>query len=68
MCPSWPCFNKVDRVEDASDVSDLLARHEGSVAISAATGEGVDKLLDVSATGLRWLDRPRRAAHPLRAG
>src|SRR5690606_29085591 len=40
--PELLVFNKVELVDD---VKPLLSAHEGSLAISARTGEGVDELL-----------------------
>ncbi len=48
--PDLIVFNKVDL---APDVSRLLADYEGAVAISAETGEGIDKLLEAVASRLR---------------
>jgi GTP-binding protein HflX len=52
--PELVVFNKIDV---AADVSPLLAAHEGSVAISAGTGEGVDKLLHRIADRLRAMEQ-----------
>ena len=41
--PELVVFNKIDAVRDGVD--HLLRSHEGSVAVSAATGDGVDRLL-----------------------
>jgi GTP-binding protein HflX len=53
--PELLVFNKVDRLpgEAKGDVERLLAGHEGSIAISARTGEGVDPLLLTVADRLR---------------
>ena len=48
--PELLCFNKADLTDDAPR---LVARHEGSVAISAVTGEGIDHLLTVIGERLR---------------
>lgn len=48
--PELLCFNKSDL---APDIARLVARHEGAVAISAATGEGVEHLLEVIGDRLR---------------
>ncbi|MPY94147.1 MAG: GTPase HflX [Acidimicrobiia bacterium] len=45
-------FNKVDAVPDAGR---LPAGHEGAVAVSARTGEGMDKLLEAISARLRSL-------------
>jgi GTP-binding protein HflX len=66
--PELLAFNKIDRVTDASDVAELLARHEGSVAISAVTGEGVDKLLDALGNQLRWSAAPVELRIPFERG
>ena len=66
--PELLVFNKVDLVEDATALSGLLSRHDGSVAISAATGEGVDKLLDVLGNRLRWLTAPVELRIPFDRG
>jgi GTP-binding protein HflX len=50
--PELVVVNKVD-VADALAVRELLDTHPGSVAVSAATGEGVDALLDAIAARLR---------------
>jgi GTPase len=51
--PELIAFNKSDLpgVEDA--VARLMARHPGSVAISALTGEGIDQLLEALGDRLR---------------
>ncbi len=44
--PELLAFNKVDAVEGGPDgVAHLLRSHDGSVAVSAHTGEGIDGLL-----------------------
>lgn len=48
--PQLVVFNKVDA---AAEVGRLVAEHEGSVAISARTGEGVEKLLEAMSARLR---------------
>jgi GTP-binding protein HflX len=53
--PELLVVNKVD-VADPGDVDDLLAAHTNAVAVSATTGEGVDKLAETLATRLRALD------------
>jgi GTP-binding protein HflX len=50
--PELVVVNKVDAA-DALAVRELLDAHPGSVAVSAATGEGVDALLDAIAARLR---------------
>ncbi len=49
--PELLVFNKVDAAPDVA--ADLTARHEGSVALSAFTGEGIDEFLVVLADRLR---------------
>jgi GTP-binding protein HflX len=49
--PELLVFNKLDAAPDAAD--DLVARHPGSVAISAGTGAGIDGLLTALADRLR---------------
>jgi GTP-binding protein HflX len=43
--PTVTVFNKVDRVDDREMVTELVAEWPNSVAISAATGEGMDDLM-----------------------
>jgi GTP-binding protein HflX len=66
--PELIVFNKIDQVDDPGHVGDLLSRHEGSVAVSAATGEGVDKLLDTMGNRLRWLTAPIELRIPFERG
>lgn len=54
--PELLAVNKVDTA-DPGAVDALLGAHPGSVAVSALTGEGVDKLLEAVATRLRLLAR-----------
>ncbi len=49
--PELLVFNKFDAAPDVAD--DLVARHPGSVAISARTGVGIDGLLTALADRLR---------------
>ena len=51
--PELVVINKLDLDPDAAQ--ELLTEHEGSVAISAATGEGVDSFLQVVGDRLRAL-------------
>jgi GTPase len=44
--PTLLVLNKVDQVEDRSFVDVLMAQHRRSVAISAATGQGLEALAD----------------------
>jgi len=39
-------FNKIDRVPDKEIVVNQLARHSGSVGISARTGQGINSLIE----------------------
>jgi GTP-binding protein HflX len=57
--PELLVFNKIDQLAgvDKADVERLLQSHEGSVAISAKTGEGVDALLLHIADRLRALEQ-----------
>jgi GTP-binding protein HflX len=51
--PELLVFNKSDAAPDVA--ADLVARHEGSVAVSALTGEGIDGFLHVLGDRLRAL-------------
>jgi GTP-binding protein HflX len=51
--PELLVFNKTDIAPDAAKA--LVAEHEGSVAISAATGDGIDELLQTLGDRLRAL-------------
>ena len=53
--PELLVFNKADR--DPASSADLVANHHGSVAVSAATGEGVDVLLRTLSDRMRALSR-----------
>lgn len=44
--PTILVWNKIDAIEDASEVNSLLAKHPSSVAVSAVTGENLNGLLD----------------------
>ena len=50
--PEMIVFNKAD-VADPDDAKRLLQSHPGSVLLSAETGEGIDRLLDVVGERLR---------------
>jgi GTP-binding protein HflX len=52
--PELLAVNKIDDAEHGV-VEDLLAAHDGAVAISARTGEGIEKLTDAIAARLRAL-------------
>jgi GTP-binding protein HflX len=49
--PELLVFNKADAAPEVA--ADLQARHQGSVAISAHTGEGIDRFLQVLGDRLR---------------
>jgi GTPase len=65
--PEQLVVNKVD-VADPAAVDDLLGAHEGAVAASAVTGEGVEKLEAVVAGRLRALDPVVELAVPFERG
>jgi GTP-binding protein HflX len=44
--PSLPVLNKIDRLENLDQASQLLDTFAGGVAISALRGEGIDQLLE----------------------
>jgi len=54
--PELIVFNKADLVPEA--ISDLVADHEGSVAVSAVTGDGIDDFLATLADRLRTIATP----------
>jgi GTP-binding protein HflX len=51
--PELLVFNKADLAPEVA--AELVAEHEGSVALSAATGDGIDQFLTVLADRLRAL-------------
>jgi len=53
--PELLVFNKSDLAPDVA--ADLVHRHQGSVAISARTGSGIDRFLEVLADRLRAITR-----------
>lgn len=53
--PELICFNKADAAPD--EVARLQRRHDGSVAISAVTGDGVEALLEAVADRIRAASR-----------
>ncbi len=65
--PEQLVVNKVD-VADPAAVDDLLAAHDGAVAGSAVTGEGVEKLEAVVAGRLRALNPVVELAVPFERG
>ncbi len=54
--PELIVFNKADLVPEA--IAELVADHEGSVAVSAVTGEGIDDFLATLADRLRTIATP----------
>jgi GTP-binding protein HflX len=54
--PELIVFNKADLVPEA--IADLVADHEGSVAVSAVTGDGIDDFLATLADRLRTIATP----------
>ncbi|MGQ0805232.1 MAG: GTPase HflX [Actinomycetota bacterium] len=65
--PELLVVNKVD-IAAPDAVDEILTAHPGSVAVSGATGEGVDKLREVLAERLRALDRIVELAVPYERG
>ncbi|MGH8986634.1 MAG: GTPase HflX [Acidimicrobiia bacterium] len=65
--PELLVVNKLD-VAGPDAIDDLLGDNAGAVAVSAATGEGVDKLREVLADRLRALDRIVELAVPYERG
>jgi GTP-binding protein HflX len=63
--PELVVVNKLDRAPGAAR---LVAKHEGSVAISAVTGEGIDGFLRAVADRLRLSDRIVRLVIPYARG
>ena len=63
--PELVVVNKVDRAPDAVR---LVAKHQGAVAISALTGEGIDAFLRVVADRVRLSDRVVRLVIPYTRG
>ena len=69
--PELLAFNKSDVVEflgRGEEVKRLLDRHPGSVALSAATGDGVDGLLEAVGERLRMLSRTVELLVPYERG
>ncbi len=64
--PELIAFNKADRAPEAAER--LLATHPGSVALSARTGEGTDRLLAAIADTLRVHDRTVELRVPYERG
>ena len=65
--PELLVVNKLD-IADRGVVDDLLASHDGAVGVSAATGEGIEKLEEVIAARLRMLDPVVELAVPYERG
>jgi GTP-binding protein HflX len=65
--PELLVVNKVD-LADPGVVEDLLSTHADAVAVSAATGDGVEKLEEVMAARLRALDPVVELAIPYERG
>ena len=65
--PELLVVNKLDAA-DPGVVDDMLASHEGAVAVSAATGEGIEKLEEVIAARLRMVDPVVELAVPYERG
>jgi GTP-binding protein HflX len=64
--PELLVFNKADLVPD--EVARLVADHEGSVAVSAATGEGIDAFLATLGDRLRAITVPVELLIPYERG
>jgi GTPase len=65
--PELLVVNKID-LADPGDVDDLIAAHASAVAVSAATGEGIEKLAETLAMRLRALDPVIELAVPYERG
>ena len=65
--PELLVVNKID-VADPGVVDDLLAAHAGAIAVSAATGEGIEKLAETLGARLRALDPVVELAVPYERG
>ena len=64
--PELIVFNKADLVP--AEIQRLVADHEGSVAISAVTGEGIDDFLATLADRLRTITAPVELLIPYERG
>jgi len=64
--PELMVFNKAD--VDPSWTSELVARHEGSLAVSALTGMGMDRLVETVGDRLRSGDRVISLRLPVERG
>src|SRR5439155_1975377 len=65
--PELLVVNKID-LADPGVVDDLVSAHPDAIAVSATTGEGVEKLDEVLATRLRALDPVVELAVPYERG
>jgi GTP-binding protein HflX len=65
--PELLVVNKID-LADPGDVDDLIAAHASAVAVSAATGEGIEKLAETLGMRLRALDPVVELAVPYERG
>jgi GTP-binding protein HflX len=64
--PELLVFNKTDLAPDVA--KELMADHEGSVAVSAATGEGIDMFLATLGDRLRAITAPVELLIPYERG
>lgn len=64
--PELIVFNKADLVPDGTAA--LIAAHEGSVAVSAVTGDGIDVFLATLADRLRSISAPTELVIPYDRG
>ncbi|MGH9026329.1 MAG: GTPase HflX, partial [Acidimicrobiia bacterium] len=64
--PELVVFNKTDRAPE--HVHDVLAAQPDAIAVSAATGEGIDKLLEAVGDRIRALDRVVELVVPYERG
>ncbi|HCD99504.1 MAG TPA: GTPase HflX, partial [Armatimonadetes bacterium] len=62
--PGIVVFNKIDRMPERAWLEGMLEDYPGSVAISAKTGEGLDRLLDAILNQVRGLLGRVRALVP----
>ena len=64
--PELMVFNKAD--VDPSWTAELVARHEGAIAVSALTGEGMERLIETVGDRLRSNDRVVTLRFPAERG
>jgi len=64
--PELLVFNKADVAPDVA--AELVARHQGSVAVSAVTGEGIDEFLQVLGDRLRSIAKVVELVVPYERG